>query len=217
MVDKTQFDTWDDEAKCQQLQKRFGDYDEFETKKGNKENKAPIFDLMYRLLNKHNGNLELLDVGCGPGHFLWSFRNNVSKLVGLDYSPHMLKLAKGQLDKCNIKSEFMQGSCWDISLPDNYVDVSLQVDVCMHIGGSWESIKEMIRVSSRYVVFTGPSFEDFNNEMNRKIGGKFFAVSVPLLIKELDKLVRINTISTYQFLERPKTKTYGHKILFIKM
>jgi len=195
MVDKTQFDTWDDEAKCQQLQKRFGDYDEFETKKGNKENKAPIFDLMYRLLNKHNGNLELLDVGCGPGHFLWSFRNNVSKLVGLDYSPHMLKLAKGQLDKCNIKSEFMQGSCWDISLPDNYVDVSLQV----------------------YVVFTGPSFEDFNNEMNRKIGGKFFAVSVPLLIKELDKLVRINTISTYQFLERPKTKTYGHKILFIKM
>jgi len=209
---KIQFDIWDGEKKCKLLQKRFGDYDVFMEKGGNKENKIPIFNLIHTLSEKHNGQLTLLDIGCGPGHFLWSFKDKFSKLIGLDYSQHMLKLASEQLNKVGIDAEFFQGSCWDLPLPDNFVDITLQVDVCMHIGGSWDSIKEMIRVSKKYVVFTGPSFESFDNVMDKKIASASFAVSIPLLRQELDKLdVR------YQFLERPRTKTYDHRILFIEV
>ena len=209
---RIQFNTWDGEAKCKALQKRFGDYDEFVVKGGNKENKIPIFELMNKLLGENNNALELLEVGCGPGHFLWAFKDKVSKIIGLDYSPHMLKLAEEQLNKSDVISEFIQGSCWDLPLTDNFVDIALQVDVCMHIGGSWDSIKEMIRVSRKYVVFTGPSFEMFDSVMDKRIGGKSFAVSIPLLKQRLDSLG-----VSYQFLKRPRTKTYNHCILFIEV
>jgi ubiquinone/menaquinone biosynthesis C-methylase UbiE len=185
-------------------------------KGGNKENKIPIFELVNKLLELNDNQLVLLDVGCGPGHFLWSFKDRVSKLIGLDYSKNMLNLAKEQLDKYDVETEFVEGSCWDLLLPDNYADILLQVDVCMHMGGSWESIKEMIRVSKKYVVFTGPSFENFDNDMDKKIAEKSFAVSIPLLKKELDILQRNGIIQSYAFLERPRTKTYNHKILFVE-
>jgi len=212
---KIQFDTWDDFEKCKQLQKRFGDYDEFKVKP-NKENKISIFESMNGLLDEHKGNLELLEVGCGPGHFLWVFKDKVSKIIGFDYSPHMLKLAEEQFKKATVESEFIQGSCWSLPFDDNFVDISLQVDVCMHIGGSWDSIKEMIRVSRKYVVFTGPSFESFKGDMDKRIGVKSWAVNVPLLEKELDKLITSKEIKSYAFLDRTRSKTYTHKILLVK-
>lgn len=213
---RNQLEKWKKKSKCEHLQKRFGDYDVFMEKQGNKENKIPIFDLVNRLLEHNDNKLVLLDVGCGPGHFLWSFKAKVSKLIGFDYSKNMLDLAKEQLDKYDVETEFVEGSCWDMPLPDNYIDISLQVDVCMHIGGSWDAIKEMIRISKKYVVFTGPSFENFSNIMDKKIGKISFAVSVPLLKKKLDILQRNNLIRSYDFLERPRSKMYNHKILFVE-
>ena len=207
---------WKEIKYCIEIQKRFGDYDEFTKKQGNKENKIPIFQLMYNLLKQNNNQLSLLDVGCGPGHFLWSFKNNVSKIIGLDNSKSMLILAKKQLDKHNILSEFTEGSCWELPFSDNYVDISLQVDVCMHIGGTWKSLNEMIRVSKKYIVLTGPSFEDFDNVMDKQIRKHSYAVSTPLLKKELDIFKKNNIIKSYDFLERPKSKTYNHKILFVE-
>jgi ubiquinone/menaquinone biosynthesis C-methylase UbiE len=213
---KNQLELWKIKTECERLQKRFGDYDVFMKNQGNKENKIPIFSLVNRLLEQSNNELVLLDVGCGPGHFLWSFKEKVSKLIGLDYSENMLKLAEEQLNKYNVETEFLEGSCWDMPLSDNYVDISLQVDVCMHIGGSWDAIKEMIRVSKKYVVFTGPGFETFDNIMDKRIGKKSFSVSVPLLKKELNILQKNHIIKSYDFLERPRSKTYNHKILFVE-
>jgi ubiquinone/menaquinone biosynthesis C-methylase UbiE len=213
---KNQLELWKIKTECERLQKRFGDYDVFMKNQGNKENKIPIFSLVNRLLEQSNNELVLLDVGCGPGHFLWSFKEKVSKLIGLDYSENMLKLAEEQLNKYNVETEFLEGSCWDMPLSDNYVDISLQVDVCMHIGGSWDAIKEMIRVSKKYVVFTGPGFETFDNTMDKRIGKKSFSVSVPLLKKELNILQKNHIIKSYDFLERPRSKTYNHKILFVE-
>ncbi len=86
----------------------------------------------------------------------------------------------------------------------------------MHVGGSCDAIKEMIRVSNKYVVFTGPSFESFTNEMDRRIGGKSWAVSVPLLEKELINLIKNSTIKSYIYVDRPKSPTYNHRILVVE-
>ncbi len=215
MNDRVQFDLWLKKEQCERLQKRFGDYDDFVAKGGNKKNKMPIFKTVNELLDKYNGTLSLMEIGCGPGHFLWGFKERASKIIGIDYSPEMIKLAEAQMSKYEVDQEFSTGSCWDIPLDDNEVDISLQVDVCMHIGGSWDAIKEMIRVSSKYAVFTGPSFENIN-EMDKIIGGKSWAVSVPLLEKELNVMIKEGTIKKYRYVHRPKSPTYAHRILVIE-
>ncbi len=215
MVDRIQFDLWLKKEQCERLQKRFGDYDEFVAKGGNKKNKIPIFRTVNDLLDEHSGELSLMEIGCGPGHFLWGFKEKVSKIIGIDYSLAMIKLASDQMSKHDVDQEFFTGSCWDIPLKDNAIDISLQVDVCMHIGGSWDAIKEMTRVSSKYVVFTGPGFEKFDNEMDRRIGGKSWAVSVPLLEKGLDNMIEEGDIKSYRYVDRPESPTYAHRILVI--
>jgi len=214
-MDREQHRLWLEEDQCRRLQARFGDYDEFKKVGGNKTNKIPIFETINRLQDQ--GDFSLLDVGCGPGHFLWSFKEKASKLIGLDFSPHMLQLAEDQLNKYNIETEFHLGSTWNIPLEENYVDISLQVDVCMHIGGSWDAIKEMLRVSTKFVVFTGPSFENFSDQMDKKIGGKSWAVSVPLLENHLNELSEKGAIDYWKWIDRPESPTYKHRILLIGM
>lgn len=216
--DRGQLKVWHDSNNCKRLQKRFGDYDAYKKNMGNKHNinKVAIFELMYKIFKDYDEKATLLEVGCGPGHFLWSFKDHVSKLIGLDYSPYMIELAKKQLNKTDVESEFINASCWDIPLSDGSIDIVLQVDVCMHIGGSWDSIKEMIRVSRKHVVFTGPSFENFSDVMDKQIGKISWAVSIPLLKRELDSLLLAGKIKEYSFLERPVSEVYNHKILFIK-
>ena len=215
-IDRVHDSWWLDMGRCKRLQKRFGDYDEFVSNGGNSENKIPIFKVVNNLLDKHIENPIFMEIGCGPGHFLWGFKEKVSKIIGIDYSPAMIELASSQLSKYDVDQEFFIGNCWDIPLLDNSVDISLQVDVCMHIGGSWDAIKEMIRVSRKYVVFTGPSFEGFDDRMNKKIGTKSWAISVPLLEKKLNNLTKDGVIDKYKYVDRPSTEVYDHRILVIE-
>lgn len=210
---------WEEKEQCIRLQKRFGDYDEFKNKGGNKENKIPIFETVNGILDKgieDKTPYSLLDVGCGPGHFMWSFKEKVSKLIALDSSTHMIDLAKTQLNKYNVEVDYHVGSTWDIPLENNSVDISLQVDVCMHCGNSWQAIVEMIRVAKQYVIFTGPSFEMFDNIMDKRIGKKSFAVSFPLLTKNLNEMVDTGKLNFYKWIHRPETSTYAHRILLIR-
>ena len=52
--------------------------------------------------------------------------------------------------------------------------------------------------------------------MDKQIRKHSYAVSTPLLKKELDIFKKNNIIKSYDFLERPKSKTYNHKILFVE-
>jgi len=217
--DRLQQSSWLNEDKCKYLQNRWGDYDSFRTNP-NKENKLPIMDELDFLVDMYDGQAEVLEVGCGSGHFMWVLRKKVKKLIGLDYSASMLKLLEEQFASEKYRSDYIapemelvEGSCWDMPFEDNYADIVFQVDVCMHIGGSWDAIKEMIRVSRKFVLFTGPSFEQFDNVMNKRIDKKSFAVSVPLLEKELNRLKVEGEIESFRYLDRPRTKMYNHRIL----
>ena len=223
MVDKKQIDFWDDEKQCIRLQERWGDYDQYSELNGvvikngeiiETNTKEFIFEVLDEIIT--DKDFTLSEIGVGTGHILWYFKNKVLKLYGIDYSSLMLNLAKKQFSEYKDKTEFKEGSCWDIPYNDDSIDVLYQVDVCMHIGGSWESLKEMIRVAKEYVVFTGPSFDTFTNEMNRKIKGISWAVSVPLLEEKLDEMIENNTIKNYKWIYREPTKVYKHRILVIK-
>ena len=215
--DRKQSDIWLNEEKCIKLKERWGDYNTFNQGKKYNKNKKVIIETLNKLISKSNSP-SILEVGCGCGHFLWSIKDfGISKIIAFDYSPHMLEITKKQFlrNNKNIQIDYMQGSCWELPFDDNYVDISYQVDVCMHIGGAWQSIKEMIRVSKKYILFTGVSFDNFNHAMDKKIGKLSWAISKPLLKNELDKMIEDKIIRKYKFVDRERTKMYKHKILII--
>jgi len=217
---KKQIDFWDDKSQCIRLQERWGDYDQYSKLRGvvikegeikESGTKEFIFNVLDKIIDEKS---TLCEIGVGTGHILWYFKDKVSKIYGIDYSSIMLNLAKKQFLAHDVG--FKEGSCWDIPFPDNSIDILYQVDVCMHVGGSWDSLTEMIRVAKKYVVFTGPSFDDFDNQMDKQIKEISWAVSVPNLEANLNRLIEWKAIKSYRWEERKPTKVYKHRILVIK-
>jgi ubiquinone/menaquinone biosynthesis C-methylase UbiE len=208
---------WMNKEKCLKLQERFGSYETYEkTGGGRGENKKSIIRVLKSLTSLFSQPPSILEIGSGPGHFLWVLKDIGSSLVGLDNSQYMIEIAKDKF-KDNKNVSFINGSCWKIPLDDNLYDLVFQVDVCMHVGGSYESILEMIRVSKKYVVFTGPSFEITEYvDIDKQIGKISWAISVPMLNKELDRLMEEKKIKTYRYESRPKTENYKHRILVVE-
>jgi ubiquinone/menaquinone biosynthesis C-methylase UbiE len=121
-----------------------------------------------------------------------------------------------QFETSDIPVDYIQGSCWDLLFPDNMFDLVYQVDVCLHVGGSWDSLKEMIRVSKKYVIFTGPSFGNYKNKMDQRLNKMHWGVNKKLLIKKLEKMKKNKMIKEFSFYPRKKFKDINHQILFIE-
>lgn len=216
---KKQSDLWLNKDKCLKLQKRFGDYETYEeTGGGRGENKKSIIRILKKLTETFSKKPSVIEIGSGPGHFLWVMKDVSSSLTGVDISPQMIEIASDFFKTNNTSVKFINGSCWNIPVKNKKFDIVYQVDVCMHVGGSFESILDMIRISKKYVVFTGPSFEldDFGKDIDKQIGKLSWAISIPMLEKELNKLIENKTIKKYWFEERPKTENYKHRILVIE-
>lgn len=209
--------TWLKPEKCVALQKKWGDYDAF-IKKPNIGNKKEIIKVIKKTVKQYGGKPSILDVGCGAGHFMWAIKDWASELHGMDYAPTMLALTQTQFLDSGITPVLKRGSCWDLPYGNNSVDIVFQVDVCMHVGDSWKSIKEMLRVARRFVVFTGPSFEsDLTADIDMKFeNGKRWKISIPLLTAEMEKLKAGGEIKHWEMKHRDPTKTYKHKILVIE-
>lgn len=215
---KEPLDKWMSREKCLKLKKRFGAYETFGETGGKTggENKKSIVRVLKEIANSFNRKISILEIGSGPGHFLWSMKEYASLMAGVDNSPYMIEIAEDAF-KSDKNVSFINGSCWEIPLADDLYDLVFQVDVCMHVGGSFDSILEMIRVSKKYVVFTGPSFEKVHlSVMDKQISRISWAVSVPLLNEKLDELISHKKIKRYYYKHRPSTEVYKHRILVIE-
>lgn len=221
---KQEFDLWESVEYCKMLQKRWGTYEEFENTPIEKRKRArqPIIDALRATINlKFKQPIDILEVGCGCGNWLWIIREYAKRLIGLDSSEMMLSITHEELNKRGVEVEVIKGTCWKIPLEDNSVDFSFQIDVCMHVGGSWESIKEMLRVTRQVVLFTGPSFESWKQVMNYKVRkladhGMYWGVSHILLDKELSELQQQGKIAGWYYLPREVTEIYKHRILVVE-
>ena len=199
---KKQSELWLNKEKCLKLQKRFGDYETYEeTGGGRGENKKSIIRVLKTLANNFPKKPSVIEIGSGPGHFLWVMKDCSKNLTGVDYSTHMIEISSQVFKENNTPVKFIEGSCWEIPVKNKSYDLVYQVDVCMHVGGSFESILEMIRISKKYIVFTGPSFEDeyFKNDIDKKIGKLSWAISVPMLNNELNRLISEKKIKKYYY------------------
>lgn len=209
-------DFWLSEELCAKLKKRWGAYQEFEHKKS----KKPLIGILREVIKRFS-EPTVLEVGCGGGHFLWVVRSYAKRLIGVDSSPCMLNMTSESFAKEGIHNVGLRhGTCWNLPFASNSIDVVFQIDVCMHVGGSWNSIKEMLRVARKAIFFTGPSFEMEQRRLDEKknLFGMSWGVSQPLLEHNLLQLYRRKPgrILNCRFLDRPSTKTYKHKILVVE-
>jgi len=213
---------WKKEEKCLKLQKKFGDYNDFEENKSNNHiiaNRQCVYFLTKKLLQKGK-DYTLLEVGPGPGHFLWALKDFAKEVHGLEYSEEMIKLCKDQFKKNNEKVYLKQGTCVNLPYKDKEFDISLQCDVTRHVGGCWESICEQIRVSKKYVVYSGPSFEHWgvDGPFEKELSKLLFGFNIDKANIELNQMKMKGIIKSYEYKDRPNKKDIiERKILLIEV
>jgi ubiquinone/menaquinone biosynthesis C-methylase UbiE len=210
---------WKKPSKCLNLQNKFGPYDDFEENKSKNPiiaNRQCVYFTVKELLK--DNDYTLLEVGPGPGHFLWALKDFAKSVHGLEYSEEMISLCKKQFSKNKV--DLKQGSCVDLPYDDKTFDISLQCDVTRHVGGCWESICEQIRVTKKYVVYSGPSWENWSVDepFEKELSKLLFGINMNRVNLELDKMKENNIIKHYYYKDRPNKKDIiERKILVIEI
>lgn len=116
----------------------------------------------------------ILDIGSGKGTFLWPFVNEFPsvKIDSIDLLQERIDeinfVAKGGIP--NIQAHFM--SATKIIFSDNTFDVVTALEVLEHIPDYKKAIKEIVRVTKKYVIVSVPSKEDDNPEHLRLFSRK---------------------------------------------
>ncbi|MGA2967578.1 MAG: class I SAM-dependent methyltransferase [Candidatus Levyibacteriota bacterium] len=97
----------------------------------------------------------ILDVGCGEGFTLNRLREKGigKKLEGLEYSKDAIALGRETYPDIKIS----QGSIYKLPYKDNAFDLVLCTEVLEHLDKPQDALKELVRVSKKYLVISVPN------------------------------------------------------------
>lgn len=97
----------------------------------------------------------ILDVGCGEGITLDKLEKQSigKKLYGIDYSDDALKIGK----KIYPHLSLSKGDIYDIKEKDSTYDLVMATEVLEHLDDPQKALKELIRVSKKYVLLSVPN------------------------------------------------------------
>jgi len=97
----------------------------------------------------------ILDVGCGEGFTLNRLKEKGigKKLEGLEYLKAAIELGKRTYPDIKI----IQGSIYELPYKDNSFDLVLCTEVLEHLENPQDALKELVRVSNKYLVISVPN------------------------------------------------------------
>jgi 2-polyprenyl-3-methyl-5-hydroxy-6-metoxy-1,4-benzoquinol methylase len=97
----------------------------------------------------------ILDVGCGEGFTLNRLKEHGvgKRLEGLEYSKDAIELGKKTYPDIKI----VQGSVYELPYEDNSFDLVLCTEVLEHLDNPKDALKELARVSKKYLVISVPN------------------------------------------------------------
>lgn len=97
----------------------------------------------------------ILDVGCGEGFTLNRLKENGigKKLKGLEYSKNAIKLGR----KIYPDIKIIQGSIYKLPYKNNSFDLVLCTEVLEHLEDPKKALKELARVSKKYLLLSVPN------------------------------------------------------------
>ncbi len=108
------------------------------------DNKPLDRELLTRLAGAVNGNGEICDLGCGPGHIARFLGDRCANVFGLDLSPGMLDEAR----RLSPEIPFRQGNMLALDLPDASLAGISAFYAIVHLppGAVPQAFREMARV-----------------------------------------------------------------------
>lgn len=112
----------------------------YQTETGKKVNE--IEESIISGLLKKIPRSEMLELGCGTGHWTNFFTNKGFNVTAMDISDEMLKLAKHK----NIKADFIKSDSQDIPFPDNSFSVVSSITMLEFVENQEKVLKEIYRV-----------------------------------------------------------------------
>jgi len=89
-------------------------------------------DYCYWLLGDVRGK-RVLDYGCGAGENTTALAARGASVIGLDLSPELIELANRRLALHGGQADFVVGSCHEIPLADDHVDVVFGMAILHHL------------------------------------------------------------------------------------
>lgn len=110
-----------------------------------------ILKIIKHILISHcNRNDIFLDAGCGNGQFTEMFVKNfdIKKVIGVDFSENMLKVAKGRAEKKGYEDRIglARANLENMGVGNETFDVVYLFGVLEHLDNPQEVIRELVRV-----------------------------------------------------------------------
>jgi SAM-dependent methyltransferase len=140
----------------------------------------------YLLARKLAVNKAVLDIACGEGYGSNLLADVAASITGVDISGDAISHAKSSYHKDNVK--FLQGSCADIPVPDNSVDMVVSFETIEHHDQHEEMMLEIKRVlkADGMLVISSPDKKEYSDIPGYK--NEFHVKE--LYLSEFDQLLR---------------------------
>jgi len=122
--------------------------------------------------------MNILEVGCGPGYFTETLANTNARISAIDISPEFIQLAKKNIIKDNVKFSIENG--YNLSFADNTFDQIIGSSILHHLDVP-QALSEFYRIlkPGGLIFFTEPNMLNPHVYLERKVGfiRKMFDVS----------------------------------------
>ena len=118
----------------------------------------------YHFANGFVKDKVVLDIACGEGYGSALFAKTAQKVYGIDIDSNTIKHAKAKYTQSNIA--FLEGSCLNIKLPDNSVDVLVSFETLEHIEEHNQYITEIKRVlkPNGVLLLSTPNTDEYSKD-----------------------------------------------------
>jgi len=120
--------------------------------------KTVFLNTYYKTFVKELKKLEIknvLDIGCGEGFILNKLKQERigESWEGIDYSKEAVEIGK----KIHSYLDLTQGSIYDSKFKDNSFDLVVCTEVLEHLENPQIALKEVVRISKKYILFSVPN------------------------------------------------------------
>lgn len=113
-----------------------------------------FYNELFKILRRTKSN-KVLDAGCGEGITLNRIQQLKlgKQLEGVDFSQDAIEIGKKTFPKLKLK----QADIYKLPYKDNAFDLVLCNEVLEHLENPQEALKELIRVSNKYLLLSVPN------------------------------------------------------------
>jgi len=190
---------WDENYKNQLKSESFRDlHDDY--------HKRHADNVASQILSEANKRNVYLEIGCGPFFLGKVFAQEFDMVIGIDFCPSALKIAKKLLDEAGVENYILiQGDVINIPIKNNSVDMIYGGGVIEHFEDTQSCINELYRVlKSGGVCFNSVPYLNIGSLTYRQIWGNI--PNFPVL-KQIAELVHIKLL-------RGKHMIFGYEMSF---